>query len=186
MRRPWPISWRPAKQESLTPADVMEWLRFSITGIDIHPVAVHLARAAWVLAAQPALRDAREAGLTGDVTAPIYLGDSLQLRYRNGEMFTEHDVTIEVEDEANTQLVFPLNVVNRAEVFDALMGDVARAIERGGDPLLALDDHHITDSAERETLRESIAAMQRLHSEGRNHIWAYYSRKPCAPRCAGA
>ena len=96
-----------AKKESLSPADVMEWLRFSITGIDIHPVAVHLARAAWVLAAEPALREAREEGLTGDVTAPVYLGDSLQLRYRNGELFTEHNVTIDVEDVANTQLVFP-------------------------------------------------------------------------------
>ena len=170
-----------AKKESLTPAEVMEWLRFSITGIDIHPVAVHLARAAWVLAAEPALRDAREEGLTGDVTAPVYLGDSLQLRYRNGELFTEHNVTIEIEDEANTQLLFPVSLVNRAEVFDALMGDVARAIERGGDPLLALGDHHITDSAERETLRESIAAMQRLHAEGRNHIWAYYSRNLVRP-----
>ena len=170
-----------ARRESLTPAEVLEWLRFSITGIDIHPVAVHLARAAWALAALPALQEARQAGLTTDVTAPIYLGDSLQLRYRNGELFSEQFVTVDVEDEANTQLVFPLTLVNRAEVFDALMGDIARAIERGGDPLLALSDHHITDPSERQTIEKTIAEMRRLHAEGRNHIWAYYTRNLVRP-----
>ena len=35
------------------PADgfcaVLEWLRFSVSGIDVHPLAVHLARAAYLI-----------------------------------------------------------------------------------------------------------------------------------------
>ena len=61
------------------------------------------------------------------------------------------------------------------------MGDVAQAIERGNNPYLALDDHNIVNSTERETLTETIATMQRLHSEGRNHIWAYYTRNLVRP-----
>ena len=58
---------------------------------------------------------------------------------------------------------------------------MADAIERGADPLVALDDHAITDSYERETLETTIAVMQRLHAAGRDHIWAYYTRNLVRP-----
>ena len=170
-----------ANNTSLDPKEVLEWLRFSVAGIDVHPVAVHLARAAWVLAAQPAIQAAVEDGFAANVTVPIYLGDALQLRFRTGDMFAQHQVTIQVEDEQNTSLAFPVSLVERAETFDALMGDIAEAIENGDDPHFALDDHRITDDGERKTLENTIAAMQRLHSEGRNHIWAYYTRNLVRP-----
>ena len=96
-------------------------------------------------------------------------------------MFAEHEVRIEVEDEENTALVFPVSLVERAGDFDSLMSDVADAIERGDDPILALDDNGITDPAERDALEETIHTMHRLHSEGRNHIWAYYTRNLVRP-----
>ena len=170
-----------ANETSLDPKEVLEWLRFSVAGIDVHPVAVHLARAAWVLAAQPAIQAAVEDGFAANVTVPVYLGDALQLRFRTGDMFAEHNVTVQVEDEENTELVFPVSLVERAETFDALMSDIAEAIERGDDPNLALDDHQITEPGERQTLQETISAMQRLHTEGRNHIWAYYTRNLVRP-----
>ena len=170
-----------ARGTSLDPKDVLEWLRFSISGIDVHPVAVHLARSAWVLAAQPAIQAAVEYGLSTNITVPIYLGDALQLRFRTGDMFAEHNVTIQVEDESNTQLVFPVSLVKRAETFDALMGDVAEAIESGDDPSFALDDHGISDHAERQSLERTIASLQMLHGEGRDHIWAYYTRNLVRP-----
>ena len=170
-----------ANKTSLDPKEVLEWLRFSVAGIDVHPVAVHLARAAWVLAAQPAIQAAVEAGFAANVTVPVYLGDSLQLRFRAGDMFAQHNVTVQVDDDVNTELVFPVSLVEQAETFDALMGDIALAIEEREDPSFALDDHQITDPSERQTLEKTIAAMERLHSEGRNHIWAYYTRNLVRP-----
>ena len=170
-----------AKDTTLDPKEVLEWLRFSVSGIDVHPVAVHLARAAWVLAAQPAIQAAVEDGFAANITVPIYLGDALQLRFRAGDMFAQREVTVQVEDEQNTELVFPVSLVEDAETFDALMSDIALAIEKGEDPSFALDDHHITDPSERQTLEKTIAAMERLHSEGRNHIWAYYTRNLVRP-----
>ncbi len=170
-----------AENEPLGAEDVLEWLRFSIAGIDVHPVAVHLARAAWVLAARPAIQAAQDAGYEGVISAPVYLGDALQMRFRTGDMFAEREVTIDVEDDQNSQLVYPLRLVNEAEIFDPLMGDIADCVERGQDPLLALDDHGITDPGERETLKATIALLQRLHDEGRDHIWAYYTRNLVRP-----
>ena len=170
-----------ANETSLDPKEVLEWLRFSVAGIDVHPVAVHLARAAWVLAAQPAIQAAVEDGFAANITVPVYLGDALQLRFRTGDMFAEHNVTVQVEDEDNTELVFPVSLVDRAETFDALMSDIAEAIEGDDDPNLALDDHQIAEPGERQVLQKTIASMQRLHAEGRNHIWAYYTRNLVRP-----
>ncbi len=170
-----------AAAANLKPGDVLNRLREAVTGIDVHPVAVHLARAAWTLAARPAINDASAAGFDASLSIPVYLGDALQLRFRTGDMFAEHNIMVQVEDEENTELVFPVSLVERAEAFDALMGDVSASIERGDDPFLALDDNHIDDSAERQVIGNTIATMKRLHDKGRNHIWAYYARNMVRP-----
>ncbi len=168
-----------AAQDSRLPPDkVFAKLRDSVIGIDVHPVAVHLARASWTLAARSAIQRA-PAG--SSITVPIYLGDALQLRFRSDDMFSQQEVRIEVGDDQNSALVFPISLVERANDFDALMGDIADAIERKDDPHLALDDNGITDPAERDTLTATIATMKRLHDEGRDHIWAYYTRNLVRP-----
>ena len=170
-----------AERESLEPAATLERLRVTVTGIDVHPVAVHLARAAWTLAARPAIMAAAADGYNDPISVPVYLGDALQLRFHTGDMIAANEVRIEVEDEKNTTLIFPTTLVARADTFDPLLSDVADAIERGADPLVALDDHAITDSYERETLEQTIVVMQQLHAAGRDHIWAYYTRNLVRP-----
>ena len=161
------------------PLKVLNELRQAVTGIYVHPVAVHLARAAWALAARPAINAATPG--TTPLSIPVYLGDALQLRFRTGDLFSEKEVTIRTMDDENTELVFPVSLVERAENFDALMGDVSAYIEQRDDPALALDDNHINDPAERQTIGNTIAAMQRLHDRGRDHIWAYYTRNMVRP-----
>ena len=153
------------------PLETLNRLRVSVTGIDVHPVAAHLARAAWTLAARPAIQAAASAGFSGPITIPVYLGDSLQLRFRAGDLFAEREVTIDVQDELDTRLVFPVSLVERAEDFDALMTDVSRAIEDWQDPYQALDDNHVNDPLERQTLSDTIGKMQQLHARGpRPHL----------------
>ena len=153
------------------PPEILNRLRMAVTGIDVHPVAAHLARSAWTLAARPAIEAAARAGFASPVSIPVYLGDALQLRFRTGDLFAEAEVTIEVQDEQDTRLVFPVSLVDRAEDFDALMSGVADAIETGQDPLLALDDAGITNPAERLPLETTIGKMRKLHTQGRDHIW---------------
>ena len=64
-----------AKQQQVPDTKIFEMLRDAVTGIDVHPVATHLARAAWVIAAKTAIEKNRSTA----VTVPVYLGDSLQL-----------------------------------------------------------------------------------------------------------
>ena len=172
---------RASDSAGLDPKEALDKLVTSVTGIDVHPVAVHLARSAWVLAARPVIEAATASGYDASVTVPIYLGDALQLRFRSGDMFAEYNVTVQVGDDQNTELLFPVTLVERPNDFDSLMDHVADAIERGEDPLYALDDNGITDPAERATLEQTIATLQSLHTEGRDHIWAYYTRNLVRP-----
>ena len=170
-----------AQGSGLEPQEILTRLRAAVTGIDVHPAAVHLARASWALAAREAISAA--ADYNTEISAPIYLGDALQLRYRTGDLFAEHTVTIETRegDLGNPTLTFPMSLVERAGTFDALMSDIADAIARNNDPTLALDDNHVTDPSERAMMAEAIATMQMLHREGKNHIWAYYTRNMVRP-----
>ena len=77
------------------PREVLNRLREAVTGIDVHPVAVHLARAAWTLAARPAISAASAAGYDASLSIPVYLGDALQLRFRTGDMFADNEITIQ-------------------------------------------------------------------------------------------
>ena len=164
----------------LGPAEKLNWLQVHVTGIDVHPVAVHLARAAWVLAAQPVIQAASDSGVH-DVTAPIYLGDALQVRRRTGDMFEKDDVLIDVEDEEKTVLAFPVSLVESPEEFDSVIGAVASAIERGESTDFALSLWQGGEEAEHDTLRETVGKLEHLHSKGRDHIWAYYTRNVSRP-----
>ena len=168
-----------ASRDGLGAKETVDRLRVSVVGIDVHPVAVHLARAAWILAARPAIEAATKAGYDA-ISVPVYLGDALQLHFRTGDMFADREVRIEVQQQEKTSLSFPVSLVERADTFDPLMGDIADAIERGDDPAIALADHDIPDS-ECGPMRETIETMQRLHAQGRNHIWAYYTRNLVRP-----
>ena len=170
------------EEAKVDPQEALERLREAVIGIDVHPVAVRLARTAWIMAARPLMEAAINAGYEGNIAIPVYLGDALQLHYQTGDLFVGGDIGIEVEgDEFDKRLIFPIRLVEQADTFDLLMSDIADAIERGNDPLVALDDRGITDPGQRQTLAATIAIMQDLHAEGRNHIWAYYTRNLVRP-----
>ena len=167
-----------ADVSNLEPKEVLDRLRSAIVGIDVHPAAVHLARAAWAIAARTAIESA--AGYNAAISAPVYLGDALQLRYQSADLITANTITIET-DEDGPQLVFPIGLVDRADDFDAFMYQVSAEIEEGHDPLIALDDNGIRGRSERKTLTETIATLQQLHNDGNDHIWAYYTRNLVRP-----
>ncbi len=170
--------------DTYTASELLNQLRERVIGIDVHPVAVHLARAAWVLAAKPLFDRARDerGSKSSTRSAPVYLGDSLQLRFSTPKLHggEDDDVKIQVGDDGNTELIFPVSLVSRAENFDQVIADVTSAIESGDDPMFVLDEAGVFEH-ERPALRQTFAELQRLHAEGRDHIWAYYTRNMVRP-----
>ena len=169
-----------ARLAQLPPREALRKLRTSVTGIDVHPAAVHLARSAWALAAKPLIDDVVASGADASLSVPVYLGDSLLLRLRVGDMIAESEIRIPVEDDNGTTLIFPRTLVDRADEFDRLMNAVAGAIEAGDDPAATLARYDLKPR-ERTVMERTTATMRRLHDEGRNHIWAYYTRNLIRP-----
>ena len=171
-----------AKASSLNTNKILTGLREKVIGIDTHPVAVHLARATWVLAAKEAIFEAEN---TSSMSVPVYLGDSLQLHFDPASLFGDDNVTIEVKpahvDGSHRFLHFPKALVAQGDKFDNLMLKAAKNVEAKLDPTVSLDDSEILKSEERATLQKTLESMVELHDEGRDHIWAYYTRNLVRP-----
>ena len=171
----------------LSPGERLAKLQENVAGIDLHPVAVQLAKATWVIASHQTITEARQAGTaTGVITAPIHLGDSLQLRYENSELDAQGYITLDTGEilEGHTGVVrfqIPLSLAREAERFDNLMMGISRAIEKGDDALRVLDAFDISGGAERLTMEATIANMGALQDADRNHVWAYYLRNMTRP-----
>lgn len=170
-----------AESAGLSASKILTELREKITGIDTHPVAVHLARATWVMAAKKVISQVEASSLT----VPVYLGDSLQLHSDPGSLFGDDNVTIEVRpahvDGSHKFLHFPKTLVARGDWFDGLMLKAAGNIEAGMDPMISLDEAGTLKDSERTTLKKTLGSMIELHAEGRDHIWAYYTRNLVRP-----
>ncbi len=171
-----------AKKADWPANQIVDGLRESIIGIDIHPVSVHLARATWLSAAREVIL---EADLSHrELTVPVYLGDSLQLRTNNGNLLGETQVTVEVpavDDGPHRFLEFPRGLVDQGDWFDNVMLRIATSIESEESGQFVLDEARIPEGPERDILETTIGRIEELHAEGRNHIWAYYTRNLVRP-----
>ena len=173
---------------NLPPGQLLAKLQENVAGIDLHPVAVQLAKATWVIASRDVIMAARRAGHTGDaVTAPVHLGDSMQLRYNNSELDAQGYITLDTGERLpgrsdNARFQIPLSLARRTEDFERLMLAISDAIQRGDDAGRILDDFGVKDGAEREPMEDVIANMRALHDDNRNHVWAYYLRNMTRPR----
>jgi SAM-dependent methyltransferase len=157
-----------------------------IFGIDLHPVAVTLARVTYLLAIGSArLREDR-----GPLSIPVYLGDSLLWQQEENLFNAMGGLTIsttEGVDLFSNQLQFPAQVLANVAGFDQLVADlVDHAISRkAGDKvpdLTGLLERHNVHHDDRPVLIETFQILCRLHDEHRNHIWGYYVRNLARPR----
>jgi SAM-dependent methyltransferase len=156
-----------------------------VFGIDIHPVAVALARVTYLLAiGTPRLNEQRP-----KFAVPVWLGDSVQYQRRD----TLHDaesLTIYVDDGATMfaqELRFPDRVINEIRWFDSLVTEMTeRAARRAPkSPVPNLDgvyNRHGVQPDDRAILDATMRTLCDLCDEGRNHIWGYFVRNEARPR----
>ena len=174
----------------LSPTETLRKLQANIVGIDIHPVAVQLAKATWVMAAADTIRAARSEDAetdmgTGAVSAPIYLGDSMQLRYDTGTLAASQSIELETREilpGATEPVTFsiPKELARQQADVDRLISEMAAAIDEGRDAGRVADSYAMSDDC-RRSVRAMADTMQELHAAGRNHVWAYYIRNMIRP-----
>ncbi len=118
---------REAREGDLDPSVVATEVAEHVAGIDIHPVAVIIARVTYLLALAPALQIGEEPS-----TVPVYLGDSLQLSV--SQHFNEKQLTIIVPAVGGlpqTQLDFPELLCRDPDIFDQMVEIMRRGSETG-------------------------------------------------------
>ncbi|MFJ9564307.1 N-6 DNA methylase [Streptomyces fuscichromogenes] len=176
-----------AAEEAATPIrQALAELPDHVAGIDLHPVAVSLARVTYLLAiGQDRLKQER-----GAIRVPVYLGDSVQWQQRTDLIDHGHLVirTGAGDTFFEGELRFSEHLLKDAGRFDRLVNELAdRAAnpkrQKGSRPslsslfnLLAIDD-----ADERDEITAAFQLLCELVDEERNHIWSYYVRNLARP-----
>ena len=170
----------------LSRTETLKKLQENVVGIDIHPVAVQLAKATWVMAAADTIRAARAEGTgTGTVSAPIYLGDSMQLRYDTGTLSASQSIELETHEtlpDHTAPIIFsiPRELARRQADIDRLISEMATVIDEGRNAEHVADRYQMSNEC-RQSIKAVAALMAELHAADRNHVWAYYIRNMIRP-----
>ena len=165
--------------------DAMGLVSSRVIGIDLHPVAVALARVTYLLAiGRDRLNTPR-----GELSVPIYLGDSLGWDQREDLITVNHLVIpTDVGDQLTSpELRFPEHLLEDSARFDALVQSLVdesgraagksstRKLSEGAVRLLAIREEDLP------LLNENFCRLKQLHEDHRNHIWSYYIRNVARP-----
>lgn len=170
---------------SLTQA--LDGLASHVVGIDLHPVAVLLARVTYLLAIGRERLTARR----GTISVPVYLGDSVQWQQRLDLL--DHDQLVVTTGDGATyyknSLRFPEHLLTDAARFDRIvagLADLARRPDRaaGTAPVATLRSlfHRMSVAPEDQAaLTENFEVLCSLVDGGRDHIWSYFVRNLARP-----
>ena len=173
-----------ADAEGMSNADALARCCDHVLGIDVHPVAVQIARVTYLLALGDRLNTER-----GTVTLPVYLGDSMQ--WNTEPFLADRDVLIEAPpDEASgagaATLHFPGSVARDPALFDRVINRMLE-MSAGSPPQPSpglrawLNQEGITDEPTRDVLAKTYEQLAALRQEGRDHIWGFAARNLVRP-----
>jgi hypothetical protein len=164
-----------------------------IAGLDIHPVAVIIARVTYLLALAPALTQR-----AGDLFIPVYLGDALQLS--TSQLMAGRELTIsvppppgKVDNGRVTQMKFPEILCKEIRLFDKLVARMKQGSEQGQKRAqvvkvfqLEIERYYKRDILPKEVeavsdLADTYEVFDALRREGRDSVWTYVARNLSRP-----
>jgi len=172
-----------ADDAGLSNADAIEIVTSHVMGLDVHPVAVTLARVTYLLAIG---WDRLNADDRPGFSVPVYLGDSLQWGQER-TLFDSDNLVIPTNDRAELftdELRFPRVLLADVGNFDRLVAEMAdRAAQQGSgaSPLKALFRRYAVPAEAQPTIETTFSKMRDLHAQGRDHIWGYFVRNLARP-----
>lgn len=168
-------------------ATAVENVTSQVFGSDLHPVAVTLAQATYLLAIGPE----RLAQRSKTINIPVYLGDSMRWEAADHDLYTPAgDLVLYTTTGTilfDEKLHFPGSLISDVSRFDYFVTQlVERATERapGSRPLPKIDgllNAFGLDDAEKAVVKATFEVLCTLHDEERNHIWGFYIRNQSRP-----
>ena len=155
-----------------SPQAQVEVVNGLVAGIDLHPVAVELAKTTKMLSFSGLASYAKS-----EDDKEVYLGDSLQWEtIRNRALFELGDlITIPSDDPSNplqlprTFLLSESFLPRLRQIFDYANRDVYHGIE---DDLTAV--LNLNTELDKDTILGFYRRVRQYREEGRNHVWQWY------------
>ena len=161
------------RREAWPSQRILDHIQANIFGLDVHPLAVLIARTNYLIACAPLL-----ARKERPFTVPIYLGDSLMYRSVVGTM-EMRDPNVAADGET---LWFPAALRDDPELFDDVVANLVYAAERRDQAMFeGYLDRTSLDAGERRMLTDTFAALVRLFEVERDSIWRFVIRNLIRP-----
>ena len=175
-----------AEAAGLSLGSALSGLTRKVLGMDLHPVAVTLARVTYLLAIG---RDRLMHPDRGPIQVPVYLGDAVQWKREEQDLFSGGNLVVETDDRKQlfeSELRFPEELLEDPGRFDQIVESMTRLAgsRKPGSAvpkLSGLYQRFAVSPAAQKTLDETFRALCGLHDEGRDHIWSYYVRNLARP-----
>ncbi|HEY0314154.1 MAG TPA: N-6 DNA methylase [Allosphingosinicella sp.] len=162
-----------------------------VVGVDIHPVAVIIARVTYLLGLAPAL-----SGRSGALSVPVWLGDAMQLSISKD--LAGRELVIQVPPPpagggTREKLSFPETFCRDPALFDKAVEAMRRGSEghRSREQVEAdigrrTEQHYKRDLTDEERtaigdLGVTYKTFHKLRIEGRDTIWSYVARNLSRP-----
>ena len=142
-----------------------------VNGIDVHPVAVEVAKAT-VLRALPAEPRA------GAGAVRIFLGDSLLTDEDYSSLFGHREDAMRLETPQGTEFFVPMEFVRRDGFPEAMRRLVLAAVERRPVPQVLLQSVGVEARRDLAECRDALEGA--VQSEG-NSVWTWYAVNRAAP-----
>jgi predicted RNA methylase len=176
-----------ADDAGLDPRHRAQEVTAHVAGMDIHPVAVIIARVTYLLALAPVLTTR-----AGSLSIPVYLGDSMQLSTASIMGLTELVIPVPPPP-AGTQLKFPELFCKDIGLFDKLVGQMRQGAESkltkkqmGTAFARIVEQHYRRDILPEEgaAVGEMVATFgvfDELVRQRRDSVWTYVARNLSRP-----
>jgi hypothetical protein len=162
--------------------------------MDVHPLAVTIARINYLLAIIPHMRGARSSGTTGLSPLPVYMADALLLPEAQGSH--KDTLVVPVDHERDEKFHIPVNAAQAPAVFNDVVDQMDAFARRPKEEInlsLRSTFHNIVKTRFPQAERgldtdlsvsywgSNLTLLNKLIYEKRNSIWAYILKNSARP-----
>lgn len=163
------------REAGLPPAEIVARCADRVFGIDVHPVAVALARVTWLLALGDLVQDRPPT-----LSVPVYMGDSMQWSLR--PLGASAEVLVDVPPN-DPPLRIPAGLASDLTLFERALDELNRGLDTLAEPETIRDAIARAGATPEDAalLGGTFAQLKQLFLDGRNHIWTFILRNLLRP-----
>lgn len=164
----------------LPPSEQLELILNSVRGVDVHPLAVTLARTNYLISLGSELLSARK----GSIYLPVYLADSVRVPDTSSDYYSGIEC-FKIDAEGKT-LRLPISLTKASTTSDAIIEiirEYSTDISKGAIPELSrlegMIEHRLSPiptelrDGGMDILLETSSTMAQLIEEGKDTIWSF-------------